>query len=74
MVKSLILRKMLVKNKKAYTVFKKLKKYAMDNSDLNYHRWYEFYVEIKYVKVLNFYDSTPKIFFKKKVLEHVLEN
>lgn len=49
-------------------MFKQLKQYALDKTKLNKHRWYEYYVEVKPVKVTDFYNITPRVFFKWKVI------
>lgn len=46
----------------------------MRKSNLNKHRWYEYYIEVHPVKITNYYDITPKIFFKEKVLFKALNN
>lgn len=54
--KSLIYRKMLSKQRKCSNLLESLKKYANQQSHLNKHRWYEYFVEIKPVKVKDFYN------------------
>lgn len=55
-------------------LFNKLKKYALNKSKLNPHRWYEYYVVIEPREISNFYDITPKIYFKEKTLFNALNN
>lgn len=62
------------KNTKCNNLFEKLKKYAIHKSKLNEHRWYEYFVEVKPVKVHDFYNQTPKVYFKVKPLTDAFMN
>lgn len=73
MLKSLIYKSMMKKKRKVNNLFDKMKSFAMKNSGLNKHRWYEYYVEVKPVEVNNYYDITPKVFFKEVVILNALK-
>lgn len=45
-----------------------MKKYSLNYSKLNKNRWYEYYVVIKPIKVDNFNDIVPYIYFKEKII------
>lgn len=45
-----------------------MKKYSLKYYGLNINRWYEYYVEIKPIKVDNFNEIVPYIYFKEKII------
>ncbi|KRW98643.1 Cytochrome cd1-nitrite reductase-like, heme d1 domain [Pseudocohnilembus persalinus] len=74
LLKSLLYQKLIEQNKQTNKLLQKLKKYALQNSNLNKHRWYEYYVEIKPAQIKDNYNIVPQIFFKESVLFNALNN